>query len=440
MSAAWPKDVATGFGRRALRIMGRLVPNGTRERWLDEWEAELWQLRRRDAGVLRLASFLASALWASLWEWKEGWTMDSFLLDTRYAVRTLTRTPGFTITAVFMLALSIGANTAIFSVLEAALLAKPPFPEPERMVVVDVLFGESDANMNTSRWSYPRYLALQDDIESVDQLAGYNLRTMTLTEAGDPTVIGVETVSPSLFPLLGVQAVRGRVFGPDEVDRGAANMVALVSHSFWRSRLGTTPNVIGSTITLDRINLQVLGVLPEGFDGITGGAEVWVPFSALREIENPTLLEDPWNQHFNLVGRLTEGVTLGTAKQEVRAFGSTIMERWPPPAAASRMLSSADVVPYIEARMDPGAKTSVLALFGAVVLVLLIATANLAGLLLARSASRQRETAVRASLGDGFIAQVQHRHELFMRRRLRDGRIGVPCLQAGIQLIRLSLT
>jgi predicted permease len=375
------------------------------------------------------------ALWAALWEWKEGWTADSLLLDTRYAVRTLARSPGFTITAVFMLALSIGANTALFSVLEAALLAKPPFPEPDRIVVIDQLFGPPEGGMLTSRWSYPRYRALQDEVESVEQLAGYNLRTMTLTGIGAPTVIGVETVSPSLFPLLGIQAVRGRVFGPDEVDRGAANMVALVSHSFWRSQLGASPNVIGSTITLDRLSLQVLGVLPQGFDGITGGAEVWVPFSALREIEDPTLLEDPWNQHFNLVGRLAPGVTLGTAREQVRAFGSTVMERFPPPVGASQMTSSADVVPYMEARMDPGARTSVLALFGAVLLVLLIATANLAGLLLARGTSRQRETAVRASLGAGRSRLLRQLLTESLVLSLAGGVLGVAAAWFGVNML-----
>ena len=169
-----------------------------------------------------------------------------------------------------MLALSIGANTALFSVIEEAVLAEPPFPEPDRLVVVDQLFSAPSGEMSSSQWSYPRYQALKDEVESVESISGYHLRSMTMTELGDPSVISVESVTPSIFPLLGVDAVRGRVFGPDEEDDGAADLRALVSHSFWQSRLGGLPNVVGSTVTLDQQRFQVLGVLPLGFDGITG--------------------------------------------------------------------------------------------------------------------------------------------------------------------------
>ncbi len=439
MSPLWPDDVVTRLSRRVLALVALLVPGGVRSDWVAEWEAELWQLRQMRGGRVHLLVFLAGAFLHGIWEWKEGWRMESLLQDTKYAFRTLARSPGFTIAAVVMLALSIGANTALFSVLEEAVLAEPPFPEPERLVVVDMLFGRSEEDMGPSQWSYARYQALEENVDLIDDIAGYSLRTMTLTELGDPSIVPVETATPSLFSLLGVGSARGRVFGPDEVDNGSPIMVALVSHSFWLTRMGGDPSAVGSAITLDQLRFNVLGVVEAGFDGITGGADVWIPFSALREVENPEIIEDPWNQHFNLVGRLADGATLEMARAEVTAFGATIMERFPPPVAASQLVAGSDVVPFTEARINPVARTSMLALFGAVVLVLLIATANLAGLLLARGATRHREAAIRASLGAGRGRLLRQLLTESLVLSMLGGVLGVGLAWLGIDLLGVWL-
>ena len=405
-----------------------------------EWEAELWQLRTNEESPVRLVVFLTGAFGHGLWEWKEGWRMDSLMQDAKYAFRTLARSPGFTVSAVLMLAMAIGANTALFSVLEQAVLSEPPFPESERLVVVDNLFGMSEQDMTVGLWSYTRYRALEDEIESIDDLAAYGLRTMTLTDIGNPTVIGVETVTPSLMRLLGIEAARGRVFGPEEVDNGVGDMVALVSYGFWQTRMGSSPDAIGTSITLDRLRFRVLGVLSPGFDGITGGAEIWIPFSAMREVDNDSLLDDAWSQTLNVMGRLADKSTLERARTEVQAFTATMMERFPPPVAASRMIAGGDVVPYGAARVNPVAEASMFALFGAVALVLLVAAANLAGLLLARGAARQREAAVRASLGAGRTRLVRQLLTESLVLAVMGGVLGIGVAWLGVDVLGVWLT
>lgn len=437
----WPRDRLTRWSRRVLVLASTLVPRHLRNERRMEWEAELWQLRSARVGAMAgLSWFLAGVVWDAFWEWKEGWSMESLRHDVRYAIRTLARSPGFTAAALTTLALSIGATTALFSVIEKAVLADPPYPDPDRLVVVDMLFGLPEQQMGVSRWSYPRYLALRENVSSFQELAGYARRTMTLTDLGNPEIVSVEVATPTLFPLLGVDAQRGRVFGPEEEYRGSPTMVALVSAGFWESRMGSAPDAVGTTITLDRLSFQVIGVVQEGYAGMAGSAEVWIPMSALREVEDVSIMEDAWNQHFNVVGRLAEGTTLESASSDVAAFGSTIMERFPPPVGAERLRSGSDVVPLKKARGNPTATTAMLALFGGVVLVLLIATANLAGLLLARGAARQREAAVRASLGAGASRLVRQYLTESLTLASIGGVLGMLFAVVGVNLLGSWLT
>lgn len=444
MTPSWPGDLATRLSRRALSVAALLVPWSTRDAWLSEWEGELWQLRSRERRSFDLVLFLSGALWDGLGERKEGWRGDSLVQDLRFAGRTLARSPGFAAAAAFTLALSIGASTALFSVVEAALLAKPPYPDPERIVVIDMLFGPDTiaepSRWTSSQWSYPRYEALREEIRSVESLAGYGSLTMTLSELGDAAVISVEIATPSLFPLLGIIAERGRTLGPEHEENGAADMVAVVSNSFWRTRMGNTPDVVGSEITLDGHPFQVLGVLADGFEGVTGGAEVWIPFSALREVAEPSMVEDPWNQYFFVMGRLASGASLEQARSEVQAFGATVMERFPAPRAASQLRSGGDVLSFMEARKHPATTVSMLVLFGAVILVLLIATANLAGLLLARGASRQREAAIRASLGAGRVRLLRQMLTESLTLSAIGGILGVGLAAIGVDVLGTWLT
>ncbi len=407
---------------------------GKRSKGWGRWGADLWfwgQVLAPD--TFRLARILKARDRVTALRGGDGMRMESIVQDVRYAARTLARSPGFTIAAVTMLTLSIGANTALFSVLEEAVLAEPPFSD--RLVMVDNLFTMPNGEYMRSKWSYPRYRAFRDETRFLEDVAGYSLRTMTLTELGPPAVIGVETVTPSFFPVLGIAAARGRVFGAEEIDNGSADMVALISHDFWQTRLGGSEAAVGSTITLNQMNLVVLGVLPSGFDGISGGANVWVPFSALREIENVGMLEQAWNQHFDVLATLAPTATLENARSEAHAFATRIFERWAPPPGASHVQAKGDVVRYREARVNQATKSSMFALFGAVGLVLLIATANLAGLMIARGTSRYREAAIRASLGAGRTRLLRQLLTESLLLSLVGGVLGVALASLGVEVL-----
>jgi predicted permease len=184
----------------------------------------------------------------------------------------------------------------------------------------------------------------------------------------------------------------------------------------------------------------VIGVASPEYEGVSGDAEVWLPMSALREIVEPSMLEDAWNQHFFAIGRLADGVGVDQAQQEVAAFGATVMERFPPPVGAQRLVAGARIVGFEEARTNQDAATSMMALLAAVLLVLLIATANLAGLLLARGASRQHEAAVRASLGAGRARLLRQLLTESLTLAALGGAMGLLFASSGIELLGSWLT
>jgi putative ABC transport system permease protein len=311
--------------------------------------------------------------------------MDTLIQDLRYAFRTLRRSPGFTLAATLMLALGIGANTAIFSVVRAVLLRPLPYDQPDRLAVV----WENDRFSGTSREqaSMPDYFDLRERSRSFTAMAAMQPRQVTLSGAGtEAERVAGAGVTQGFFPLLGLKPLAGRLFtAADDVPGGPR--VAVISEALWRSRFGARPDAVGRVVRLDGEDYAVVGVAPSaGLPAEETG--VWVPLQR-DPSTSPRYLHD-----VSVLGRLAPGVTAGKAGLEVGALGRRLEAEHP----RENTGRGATVQPLRDALFGE-VRPALLVLLGAVALVLLVACANVANLLLARTADRGRELAVRTALG-----------------------------------------
>ena len=329
-----------------------------------------------------------------------GAQLDVLLQDLRYGWRSLTRQAGFTALVVVTLAIGIGANTAIYSVVDATLLRPLPFRDPDRLMAV-FLMEPSSTNGAPSRiaWSYPKYETFRDNQQVFEDSALYGTRLASLTGDGEPERLQFEEVSAGYFPVLGVQAQIGRTFLPQEDAIPEQNFVAVLSDSLWRRRFGADPTVIGRKIDLDSKPYTVVGVLPAGFQGLGSPADLWVPVHRL----DAQTLGQRWQHDWTLVARIKPGVRVEQAQSAMTTLGRIIDEAHPDGRAGWG--ATAETLEGI--RIDPTIRNSVLVLFGAVSFVLLIACVNVANLLLARGTSRKREIAIRCAIGAGRFRVIR---------------------------------
>jgi len=312
--------------------------------------------------------------------------VDHFLRDVRYAFRSLRKSPGFTTAATLTLALGIGANTAIFSVLDGVVLAPLPYHEPDRLVAV-ALYNRT--LKYATDLSYPDFLDWQRDASSFEQAAAFTPQGFDLTSPGTPEHVAGTEVSSSFFSILGVKLALGRDFAPEE-DRTGSMPAAIISNRLWQERFAGDTAALGKPVTLNGVDYVIVGVIRPGFRLGNQQADVYTPIGQ----GDPLLRKDRTIHNILCIARLRPGVTIGEAQAEMNTVQEHIDELNP---ATER--GQGTVVEPLKQVFVGSVGGTLLLLLGAVGLVLLIACANVANLLLARSAARTREFAVRRALG-----------------------------------------
>lgn len=322
--------------------------------------------------------------------------MDSLLHDVRFGVRQLIKRPIFTALAIVSMALGIGANTAIFSLVNTALLRPLPVREPSRLIAVDGTLPSTDFTLQ----SYPNYKDYRDRNQSFEGLFAYRFVVSSLSHKGVNERAWGFLVSGNYFDVLGVKPVLGRAFRPEEDQTPGANPVLVLSHTCWKKRFGRDPSIVGRTISVNNHPFTIIGVAPEGFVGteVAFAPEFWGPMMMASQIEpGNTWLNERADDNLFVVGRLKPGVTVAQAKADLDNISAQLAKEYPTENTGRgvRLMPPGLFIPSI--RNSVFALSAILAAVGA--LVLLLACVNLANLLLARATERRKEIGIRLAVG-----------------------------------------